>query len=112
MSPGDWSIAASVSGFVGSLMLFYPGWRVSRSLHQIKRIRELIRTSASSTANASKGYEAEQTATASDPGSDLIEIFQEQHQSWSRLEHSLLMIGISLIFLSFATELFLVKLAS
>jgi hypothetical protein len=93
-------------------MLFYPGWRGSRSLQQIQRIRTLTETSTSSKPNAAQGNEAEQSVAASDPGHELLEIMQEQHQSWSRLEHSLLMIGILLIFLSFAAELFLVKLAS
>lgn len=93
-------------------MLFYPGWRASRSLQQIERIRKLMDASTSSNSNAAPGNEAEQSGAASDPGQELLEIMQEQHQNWSRLEHSLLMIGISLIFLSFAAELFLVKLAS
>ena len=42
MTTSDWSIVASVLGFVGGLMLFYPGWRVSRGLKAIASLRAVV----------------------------------------------------------------------
>jgi len=126
MSPGDWSIAASVMGFLGSLLLFYPGWRVSRSLKLIVQLRALLdRSSGAPSADAPElasesTLSAEQQREAGsdpdrqtdhDPGPELVEILEDQVAAWRALEHWLLIGGIALIALSFAADLFLVKLA-
>lgn len=124
MSPGDWSIAASVLGFLGSLMLFYPGWRVSRSLRLIVQLRALIdpsppasgapessRDAALSEKQAAEAGSDRSGESANDPGPELVEILESQVAAWRPLEHGLLIGGIVLIALSFAVDLFLVKLA-
>ncbi len=102
MTTGDWSIAASVLGILGSLMLFYPGWRVSRSLKTIESLRAVVH----------RPPDAGEDKARYDPGPEILEILEEQHTAWRPLDHWLLMGGILLIVLSFATDLFFVTLAN
>ncbi len=102
MTANNWSILASVLGFLGSVTLFYPGWRVSRSLKTIERLRAVV----------GRRQGADGGETGHDPGPELLKILEEQHAAWRPLDHGLLIGGILLIMLSFATDLFLVKLAS
>ncbi len=117
MTPDKWSILAGVLGFAGSLLLFYPGWRVSRSLKTIERLRAVV-DQPSEERDRDQDQDQEQDQDPSqdqderhDPGPELVEILEEQHVVWRPLEHWLLIGGIGLIILSFAADLFFVKLA-
>lgn len=121
MTAEDWSIVASMLGFLGSLMLFYPGSRVSRSLKTIERLRAVVDRPAAhegankkepqpQTAQLESADEATDTDASRDPGPELVKILEEQHAAWRPLEHWLLIGGILLIILSFGADLFLVKL--
>lgn len=122
MTVNDWSIVAGVLGFLGSLMLFYPGWRVSRSLKMIASLRAVINRYANATDKKSPKLQTAQLGTAEkpiddvdeshDPGPELVEILEEQHAAWRPIEHWLLIGGILLIIMSFAVDLFLVELAN
>ncbi len=125
MSPGDWSILAGVLGLLGSLLLVYPGWRVSRSMRLIAALRSLVHGSTplpddSVHRGSPDSHAAAPAATArsthhdegtdNDPGAELIRILEERRIAWRPLEHWLLIGGVALIVLSFAVELFLVKI--
>ena len=67
--------------------------------------------------NEASGTEKENSVSSGgnrrhDPGPELVSILEEQHAAWRPLEHWLLVGGILVIILSFATDLFLVKLAT
>lgn len=107
----DWPLVASALGFMGTVMLFYPGWRVSQTMKLVSSLRALSRRSAS----AGEGRQAERQE--SDGNVDGLKVawivaqLLEQHATdWRPLEHGLLVGGILSISLSFAVDLFLVKL--
>ena len=113
MTVDDWSVIAGVLGFAGSLMLFYPGWRVSRSLKTIERLRSVVaRSAADPRPDSRTASKAQDPAANHDPGPELVNILESQHVAWRPLEHWLLVGGILLIILSFAADLFFVKLAA
>jgi len=121
-----WSILADCLGLGGTLMLFYPGWRVSQSMKLIVELSSLVNTmrDVGEEASPDDGFEARATQRACDeqpsasdsavnydPGPELVEILKERAGGWRRFEHWLLVSGICCIALSFALNLFFVKIA-
>jgi len=90
MSTVDWSTVSSAFGFLGSVTLFMPGWRASVYLGQMEKVRK---------------FAEENQDSPHDPGMKLLELMREQQSSWSSLDHWALIVGISLLVLSFAIEL-------
>lgn len=84
-------IAASVLGFLASVVLFIPGWRASQYL---KLIHEL-RTAA----------DRESTVGSKNRAQALANILEEHTASWSQFEHRLLIGGFILLCLSFLCAL-------
>jgi len=95
----DGSIVNAVLGFLGSLMLFYPGWQASKNLKQIEQVRAIV-------------SRKQPPATKHDPGQALLAIMTAQHGRWRPLHHYALMAGMGLLFLSFAVDLALTTMAA
>ncbi|NKI35158.1 hypothetical protein HFP89_08265 [Wenzhouxiangella sp. XN79A] len=112
MNAETWPVLASALGFVGTVMLFYPGWRISRTMKRVSRLRSL-------SAQAERAGERK----AADPGNSqgpvdvhevgriVAHLLEQRAADWRPLEHGLLVGGILMISLSFGVDLFLVKLA-
>ena len=90
MTADDLPMAATIVGFCGALVLFIPGWRASRYLGQIERVRRI----------AEKNKDV-----ADDPGPELMKVMQQQRTSWNAFDHWALLAGIGLLALSFVLDL-------
>lgn len=112
MSVETWPVIASVLGFLGSVMLFYPGWRISRTLRHVSRLRALsVRAASAGEGRAADRQESEGNVDGREVAKLVAELLEQRAADWRPLEHGLLVGGILLIVLSFAVDLFLVKLA-
>ena len=90
MSTNDWSVVASVLGFLGSMMLFYPGWRVSRGLKTIEHLRAVVNTQTNVVAAADELQDRENDHFATieqategkagdyDPGPEYIQFYENK----------------------------------
>lgn len=112
METAHWSIAASVLGFLGTIILLYPGWRVSRTMKMVSTLRAHAEISGDSGMETSaKPHRAGEVVDSKDVAGDLAGILEQRATEWRSWEHWLLLSGISLIALSFAVDLVFVKLA-
>ena len=126
MTSDDWAVLASFVGFAGSLTLIYPGWRASRNLKRIESIRRLAQRGDADGKTGSGAPEARPTRQSREPmpdvnatedvdgatvGADLVPKLESDSGRWNALDHGLLIAGIVLICVSFALDLFLVRLA-
>lgn len=91
------SIASSITGLAGAVLLFWPGWRASGYLRQIEQVRSLV--------------PAEGRQVDDDPGPGLLAIMEANAGRWRPHHHAMLLAGIALIVVSYAIDLFLVQLA-
>ena len=112
MNSEIWPVLASALGFLGTLMLFYPGWRVGRTMRLVSRLRHLSARSASAEEEkAADRHDKEATVDGREVARLVAQHLEQRAADWRPLEHGLLIGGILLISLSFAVDLFLVKLA-
>lgn len=112
MQAQHWSTIASLLGFLGTICLFWPGWRVSRTMKVVSALRtHSAEPQASGDAGLANANCDTGVVDSADVATELVPILEQRAAQWRPFEHWLLIGGMSLIALSFATDLCLVKLA-